>query len=104
MKQLKDMGVYRAMEKRREVFNRVMADFLEIPKDLVMDVPKLTMVGRNELYIENHRGIIEYRVDMLRINLSRGFIEIQGDKLEIKTLMPEELFVIGEVQAVIFRD
>ncbi len=104
MKQLKDMGVYRAMEKRREVFNRVMADFLEIPKDLVMDVPKLTMVGRNELYIENHRGIIEYRVDMLRINLSRGFIEIQGDKLEIKTLMPEELFVIGDVQAVIFRD
>jgi sporulation protein YqfC len=98
------MGVYRAMEKRREVFNRVMADFLEIPKDLVMDVPKLTMVGRNELYIENHRGIIEYRVDMLRINLSRGFIEIQGDKLEIKTLMPEELFVIGDVQAVIFRD
>jgi len=104
LKQLKDMGVYRAMEKRREVFNRVMADFLEIPKDLVMDVPKLTMVGRNELYIENHRGIIEYRVDMLRINLSRGFIEIQGDKLEIKTLMPEELFVIGDVQAVIFRD
>ncbi len=92
------------MEKRREVFNRVMADFLEIPKDLVMDIPKLTMVGRNELYIENHRGIIEYRVDMLRINLSRGFIEIQGDNLEIKTLMPEELFLIGDVHAVIFRD
>ncbi len=92
------------MEKRREAFNRVMADFLEIPKDLVMDIPKLTMVGRNELYIENHRGIIEYRVDMLRINLSRGFIEIQGNNLEIKTLMPEELFLIGEVHAVIFRD
>ncbi len=92
------------MEKGRETFNRVMADFLEIPKDLVMDIPKLTVVGKNELYLENHRGIIEYRVDMLRINLSRGFLEIQGNNLEIKTLMPEELFVIGEINAVIFRD
>ncbi len=92
------------MEKNRDTFNRVMADFLEIPRDLVMDIPKLTLVGRNELYIENHRGIIEFRADLLRINLSRGFIEIQGNNLEIKTLLPEELFLIGEINTIVFRD
>lgn len=92
------------MEKNRDTFNRVMADFLEIPRDLVMDIPKLTLVGRNELYIENHRGIIEFQADLLRINLSRGFIEIQGNNLEIKTLLPEELFLIGEINAIVFRD
>lgn len=81
-----------------------MADFLEIPRDLVMDIPKLTLIGRNELYIENHRGIIEFQADLLRINLSRGFIEIQGNNLEIKTLLPEELFLIGEINTIVFRD
>ncbi|MGI6421133.1 MAG: sporulation protein YqfC [Syntrophomonadaceae bacterium] len=92
------------MEKNRDTLNRVMADFLEIPRDLVMDIPKLTLIGRNELYIENHRGIIEFQADLLRINLSRGFIEIQGNNLEIKTLLPEELFLIGEINTIVFRD
>jgi sporulation protein YqfC len=92
------------MEKNWDTLNRVMADFLEIPRDLVMDIPKLTLIGRNELYIENHRGIIEFQADLLRINLSRGFIEIQGNNLEIKTLLPEELFLIGEINTIVFRD
>ena len=61
-------------------------EFLEIPKDLVLDLPKVTIIGRNEIYLENHRGIIEYLPNRLRINLSRGFIEIEGTDLEIKAL------------------
>jgi sporulation protein YqfC len=97
------MGVI-AMQNRKEVFNRVMADFLEIPRDLVMDIPKVTMIGRNELLLENHRGIIEYRNDLLRINLSRGFLEIQGSNIEIKALTPEDISLVGDINAVIFRD
>lgn len=92
------------MQNRKEVFNRVMADFLEIPRDLVMDIPKVTMIGRNELLLENHRGIIEYRNDLLRINLSRGFLEIQGSNIEIKALTPEDISLVGDINAVIFRD
>ncbi len=92
------------MEKRKEAFNRAMAELLEIPKDLVLDVPKVTLIGQNELYLENHRGIIEYRTDLLRLNISRGFIEIQGDDLEIKTLMPEELYITGVIHSILFRD
>lgn len=91
-------------EKRKEAFNRALADFLEIPRDLVLDIPKLTLVGRSELYLENHRGIIEYNLNRLRINLSRGFLEVEGGNLEICTLMPEELHVTGEIYSVRFRD
>jgi sporulation protein YqfC len=92
------------MENRREAFNKAVADFLEIPRDLVLDIPKLTLVGRNELYLENHRGIIQYNPLLLRINLSRGFLEIEGQELEIRTLMPEELYITGEIKSVRFRD
>ena len=92
------------MEKRRETLNRVMAEFLEIPKDLVLDLPKVTIIGRNEIYLENHRGIIEYLPNRLRINLSRGFIEIEGTDLEIKTLMADEISISGLVHSVKYHD
>ncbi len=92
------------MDKRKEVFSKVVAEFLEIPKDLVLDLPKITLIGRNEFYLENHRGIIEYSSQRLRINLSRGFLEIQGENLEIKTLMPDEMKVWGEIRTIKYLD
>ena len=92
------------MEKRRETLTRVMAEFLEIPIDLVLDLPKVTIIGRNEINLENHRGIIEYLPNRLRINLSRGFIEIVGTDLEIKALMADEISISGLVHSVKYHD
>lgn len=92
------------MEKRREAISKAMADFLEIPKDLVLDLPKVTVIGRNEVYLENHRGIIEYTLKRMRINLSRGFLEIEGDNLEIKALMPDEINIYGNIKSIKYQD
>jgi sporulation protein YqfC len=97
-------GMIIKMERRRELLNKAMAEFLELPGDLVLDLPKITVVGRNELYLENHRGIIEYALNRLRINLSRGFLEIEGEELQIKTLMPEEMGISGEIHSIRFLD
>jgi sporulation protein YqfC len=91
------------MEKKKEI-NRALAEFLDIPKDLILDLPRLVLTGRNELYLENHRGIIEYTLTRLRINLSRGYLEIQGRDLEIKSLLPEEISIYGEIDAIRFLD
>ena len=37
-----------------------MADAANMPKDVVLGVPILTMTGQNEVSVENYRGIIEY--------------------------------------------
>ncbi len=92
------------MESKRETISRAMADFLEIPADLVLDLPRLTITGRNELYLENHKGIIEYSTERMRINLSRGYLEVNGEKLEIQALMPDEMRVIGEISSVRYLD
>lgn len=92
------------MDKRREAISKAMADFLEIPKDLVLDLPKVTVIGQNELYLENHKGIIEYSLNRLRVNLSRGFLEIEGKDLEISILMPEEMKIIGEISVIKYVD
>lgn len=92
------------MDKKRESISKAVADFLEIPKDIVLDLPKVTIVGQNELYLDNHKGIIEYSLNRLRINLSRGFLEVEGRGLEIGVLMPDEMKIIGEIRSVKFLD
>ena len=92
------------MDKREEALTKVMAEFLEIPKDLILDLPKITIIGRNEVYLENHRGIIEYLPNRLRINLTRGFLEIEGRDLEIKALMADEISIYGQVNSVRYHD
>ena len=92
------------MAKQREALTKVVAEFLDIPKDLVLDLPKITIIGRYEVYLENHRGIIEYLPHRLRINLSRGFVEIEGRDLEIKALMADEISINGQVNSIKYHD
>lgn len=92
------------MYKKKEAISKAMTDFLEIPRDLVFDLPKLTIIGRTEIYLENHRGIIEYGLTRIRIGLSRGFLQIEGQDLEIKELIPDEMSIAGEVHSIRYID
>ena len=42
-------------------------DKIHIPKDVTMKLPLLRMVGNQELYIENYRGILEYTDSFIRV-------------------------------------
>ena len=36
------------------------AELLEFPKDIMLDTSKVVMIGNLQIFIENHKGIIEY--------------------------------------------
>lgn len=92
------------MDRKRDKVNNFVADFLEIPRDLVLNLTKLTVVGAREIFVENHRGIMEYQADRIRINLARGYLEINGSDLEIKAILPDEMSIIGSVSSINFVD
>jgi len=70
---------------------------LELPEEIVMDVPKLQFIGNKDLSIENYKGIIEYSEETIRINTNTHLIRITGHKLEIKTITAEEVFISGDI-------
>ena len=41
-------------------FKKIISDPFEPPKELVLDLPRMTMVGNVQFYLENHRGVIAY--------------------------------------------
>lgn len=88
--------------KQPDKLNWILADMLELPKDLVLEMPRITLVGQRELYLENHKGIIEYDLKQIKINLARGYLEIEGDDMEIKFIIQDELSISGSIKSLRF--
>ncbi len=86
-----------AMERRRGRRTRLqrLAGLLEIPQDIVLDLPRITMLGNKQLLVENHKGIIEYTGVLVRIKLSQGELAITGSDLVIGNFQAEQLLVEG---------
>lgn len=76
------------------------ADVLDVPQDVVFDLPRLTMIGDRQLYIENHRGVLHFSPDMLRLKLPNGKLEVSGRQLVIRGIWTEEVFVEGIITQV----
>ena len=71
------------------------AEKLELPKDVVLDVPKIIIVGRNEITIENHKGIISFKDDLIKINTKEGPLNIHGSKFEILYIATSTITISG---------
>ncbi|TXK90253.1 sporulation protein YqfC, partial [Parageobacillus sp. SY1] len=54
------------VKKWRQHMRRWLTDKLELPADIVMDLPRITMVGQIHIYIENHRGLLTFSDKELR--------------------------------------
>lgn len=80
-----------------ENFKERFADIAELPKDVVMDAPRVTIIGNIQINIENHRGLIEYGSDMVRVNTGIGIYKITGHNLVIKSIAMEEIAITGQI-------
>ncbi|MDF2674820.1 MAG: yqfC [Clostridiales bacterium] len=89
------------MIKKSNIKSRL-SESLELPKEVILNIPILKLIGKNDIYIENHRGIIEYSNEVLRINSEIGIIKILGKNLYIKEINKEELFITGDVNIIEF--
>lgn len=87
-------------KKQNKKLQHNIAGLFEIPNDVMFDLPKITLIGNVQLYIENHRGIIEYRPEAIRISVNTGEIEVIGKELVIRTISSEEIHLDGLIQAV----
>lgn len=65
-------------------------------------MPRITMIGQIHIYIENHRGVLQFSSKEVRLLLSQGQLLIKGEQFIIKTILPEELLLEGKIDQVIY--
>ena len=87
---------------QKNMVKEKVSELLELPREIILDVPKLLFIGNTHLSIENYKGIIEYTDHLIRINTTTHMLRITGEKLEIKTIMSEEIMVGGNIIGIEF--
>lgn len=79
-----------------------MSSKMDLSPDVLLELPRITMLGQLHIYIENHRGLLVYSDKELRLLMKQGQLLIKGKDFVLKTMLPEEILLEGEIEHVYF--
>ena len=85
------------MKKRR--MNKI-DKILEIPQEVYSDIPKISLIGFDELIVENYKGILEYEEFFVRVSTYVGIVSINGYNLNLETMTNDDIKVKGKVESI----
>ncbi|MBP1961459.1 sporulation protein YqfC [Paenibacillus aceris] len=88
------------MRRLTRKWNQFTAKILDLPQDVVQDLPRITMIGNVQLYVENHRGVLHFSSEHLKLELTKGTLEVFGKNLVIRAILSEEVFIEGLIDNV----
>lgn len=78
-------------------------NFLGIPREIVGNIPKITIVAFDEVVIENFKGILEYEDYFARINTYIGVVNINGFNLKLNQMTEDDILVTGQINSIDFE-
>jgi sporulation protein YqfC len=90
------------LKKFHERMNSWIQENMELPADVMMDLPRITMIGQIHIYIENHRGLLTFSDTEIRLLLKQGQLLVKGDSFVIRTILPEEILLEGKISQVLY--
>ena len=93
-------GIFMDREQLAERF----AEAASMPRDVVMGASVITITGRNEICIENYRGILEYTDLLIRVQTKSGQIRLSGKNLQIEYYTNDEMKITGRIVQLEFTD
>ena len=83
-------------------FRKLATEKMELPPDVMMDLPRVTIIGQLHIYIENHKGLLAFSDQEVRLLLKKGQLLIKGNSFVIKTVLPEEILLEGKINEVLY--
>lgn len=92
------------MSQWKNRLNNWLVKNIELPADVVMDLPRITLIGQLHIYIENHNGVVAFSNEELRLYLNQGQLLIKGSGFILKTILPEEILLEGQIDFVQFLE
>ncbi|MCR6513494.1 MAG: sporulation protein YqfC [Clostridium sp.] len=90
-------------EEIREKKERVV-DSLGLPKEVLYNIPKITVLGNQEVLIENHKGLLKFTNEEILLNSRLGKITIEGSKLNIMYIGDDTIAVKGEFNSIYYKE
>jgi sporulation protein YqfC len=91
------------VESKKNKNKEAIIDKLRIPKELILDTPKIIVTGDREIIIENYKGIISFQKNEMKINSRVGVIKIEGSNFEILYIGGDTITISGEFKAIVYE-
>lgn len=73
---------------------------LELPAELLDDIPRLTLTGGSRVLVENHHEMLAYTDELIEVGCGRLRLRIRGEKLLLRAMDRNELLVTGKIYGV----
>lgn len=81
--------------KERKPMLGLIAEAVDLPKELLPGMPLIEVSGCGQVMIENHCGVTEYTDSCIRVRVSFGTVSIYGSALRIARMKRKQLVVLG---------
>lgn len=88
------------MEEKINKSKQVLIEKLDLPRDVVLGVPKIIVIGRDEITIENHKGILIFDESHIKVNTNSSPITIRGNKFEILYIAASTITISGRFNSI----
>ena len=76
----------------------------ELPLDIMLDLPSINLIGDEKLVLSNHKGIVEYIKEKVRVRTSMGIVNVLGSGLVIKEISDENIVIAGKIESVVVHN
>ena len=73
---------------------------LEVPRELSEEEIKITILGFDEMLVENYKGILEYEEFYIKIKTNIGNINISGFNLRLEQVTEDDISVKGKIESI----
>src|SRR5690554_6123577 len=91
-----------AVTQRPPAWRRLVSQWFDLPQDVVMDLPRISIIGDLQLLVQNHRGVMAYRDDRVVVAMQQGRLIISGEGLMIGVINDDELTIAGQLARIEF--
>ena len=76
---------------------------LEIPKEIYSNEVKITIIGFEEVLVENYQAILEYEEYFVRIKTVTGIVNFNGYGFNLENLSNDDIKVKGKIEEIEFE-
>lgn len=91
------------MKDKLERSKGIISEKLDLPKDVILNLPKITILGNTEITIENHKGIILFEKNIIKINTKVKVVNIEGDNFEILYIADATITISGKFKSISYE-
>lgn len=88
---------------RPEELKRRLTEAFDLPDEVTLDVPRVLLLGRLRVEVENHRGLVGYEPNLVVLGVARGQLHVHGADLVIHEVSAEAVRITGRIDSLHFE-